>query len=89
PTVPNATPPLATSPEAGMSLTRLKALENQTPDLLAECLCSTIQSLKSLAGPVDARQFIVDNPIVSVAAAKQGTSLVHKMSNRLYKALWV
>ncbi|KAJ2886668.1 hypothetical protein IWW38_005210, partial [Coemansia aciculifera] len=40
------------------SLTRLEALEGQSPELLAECFCSAIQSSKSRAGHVDASKFI-------------------------------
>ncbi|KAJ2876636.1 hypothetical protein GGH93_000632 [Coemansia aciculifera] len=72
-----------------VSLARLGALEGQSPELLAECVCSAIQSAKSRAGQVDASQFIVESPIISAATAKQSTSLVDKVSNRLYKALWV
>ncbi|KAJ2243811.1 hypothetical protein GGI13_006466 [Coemansia sp. RSA 455] len=74
---------------APVSLMRLEALESQSPELLAECVCSAIQSAKSRAGQVDASQFIVESPIISAVTAKQSTSLVDKVSNRLYKALWV
>ncbi|KAJ2746186.1 hypothetical protein GGI20_001541 [Coemansia sp. BCRC 34301] len=81
-------PVLPNGADSSTPLTRLGALEGQSPELLAECLCSAIQSSKSRAGPVDASKFIVESPIISAATAKQNTSLVDKVSNRLYKALW-
>ncbi|KAJ2437315.1 hypothetical protein GGF42_008671, partial [Coemansia sp. RSA 2424] len=71
-------PALPSSTGASASLTRLGALEGQSPELLAECLCSAIQSSKSRAGHVDASKFIVESPIISAVAAKQSTSLVDK-----------
>ncbi|KAJ2818352.1 hypothetical protein FBU31_005907 [Coemansia sp. 'formosensis'] len=79
----------SSSTGASVSLARLVALESQSPELLAECLCSAIQSAKSRTGQVDASQFIVESPIISAATAKQSTSIVDKVSNRLYKALWI
>ncbi|KAJ2492244.1 hypothetical protein IWW37_001556 [Coemansia sp. RSA 2050] len=79
----------SSSARALVSLERLVALENQLPELLAECLCSAILSAKLRTGPVDASQFIVESPIISAAAAKEGASLVDKMSNRLHKVLWI
>ncbi|KAJ2004038.1 hypothetical protein GGI06_005581, partial [Coemansia sp. S85] len=79
----------SSSASASLSLERLGALESQSPELLAECLCSAILSAKLRTGPVDASQFVVESPIISAAAAKQSTGLVGKMSNRLHKALWI
>ncbi|KAJ2174029.1 hypothetical protein EV181_007265, partial [Coemansia sp. RSA 532] len=68
------------------ALVRLTRLENQAPDLLTECLCSAMLSLK-LAHGDPSSQFITDAPIISVAAAKQSKTLVEKMTTRLHSAL--
>ncbi|KAJ1853166.1 hypothetical protein LPJ76_004941 [Coemansia sp. RSA 638] len=70
------------------ALVRLTRLENQAPDLLTECLCSAMLSLKLAHGDTSS-QFITDAPIISVAAAKQSKTLVEKMTTRLHNALWI
>ncbi|KAJ2878255.1 hypothetical protein FB639_003446 [Coemansia asiatica] len=72
-----------------LSLTRLESLENQSPDLLAECLCSVILSAALKTNTVDGSNFIIDAPIISVAAAKHGLSVIDKVSSRIHKAIWI
>ncbi|KAJ2453193.1 hypothetical protein EV183_002440 [Coemansia sp. RSA 2336] len=69
------------------ALVRMERLENQTPNLLTEHICSTILSQKLVTSATD--QFITDSPIISAAAAKQGVSLVDKMASQLHYAFWV
>ncbi|KAJ1883734.1 hypothetical protein LPJ66_010949, partial [Kickxella alabastrina] len=81
--------PSSANNAADLSLARLGSLENQSPDLLAECLCSLMLSAALRANRIDSSRFIVDAPIISVATAKHSLSLVDKMSSRLHKALWL
>ncbi|KAJ2226688.1 hypothetical protein H4R99_004177 [Coemansia sp. RSA 1722] len=74
---------------ADLSLTRLGSLENQSPDLLAECLCSVILSAALKTNTVDGSNFIVDAPIISAAAAKHSLSVIDKVSSRIHKAIWI
>ncbi|KAJ1826823.1 hypothetical protein LPJ56_001989 [Coemansia sp. RSA 2599] len=79
----------STSVLADLSLTRLESLENQSPDLLAECLCSVILSAALKTNTVDGSNFIVDAPIISAAAARHSLSVIDKVSNRIHKAIWI
>ncbi|KAJ2820151.1 hypothetical protein IWW50_005174 [Coemansia erecta] len=73
---------------SAQALVRMPRLETQASDLLTECLCSAMLSLKLSIGDTSS-QFITDAPIISAAAAKQSKTLVEKMSNRLHSALWI
>ncbi|KAJ2361802.1 hypothetical protein H4S01_005100, partial [Coemansia sp. RSA 2610] len=73
---------------AAPELARVERLEIQAPDLLTECLCSAVLSLKLTTGDTSS-QFIADAPIISAAAAKQEKTLLDKMANRLHSALWI
>ncbi|KAJ2779814.1 hypothetical protein GGI15_003755 [Coemansia interrupta] len=66
------------SPSTGPCLMRLESLEKQSPDLLAECLCSVILSASLKTNTVDSSNFIVDAPIISAATAKQGLTVIDK-----------
>ncbi|KAJ1725617.1 hypothetical protein LPJ53_000287 [Coemansia erecta] len=79
----------STSPSGDLCLMRLESLENQSPDLVAECLCSVILSAALKTNTVDGSNFIVDAPIISVAAAKQGLTVIDKVSRSLHRALWL
>ncbi|KAJ2724243.1 hypothetical protein GGI07_002113 [Coemansia sp. Benny D115] len=81
--------PSSSNQPADLSLARLASLENQSPDILAECLCSLILSATMEGNPVDKSRFIVDSPIISVSSAKHSLTLVDKVSNRIHKALWI
>ncbi|KAJ2161494.1 hypothetical protein GGF46_001433 [Coemansia sp. RSA 552] len=72
------------------TLERLDKLENQTPDTLAECLCSAMLSLRlAVSSAGDSSQFLVDAPIISVSAARQQTSLLDRVSIGLHNAFWI
>ncbi|KAJ1735903.1 hypothetical protein LPJ61_000276 [Coemansia biformis] len=77
--------------QAAPGLARLDSLEGLPPRLFAECVCSTMQTLALSAGcsASSSSQFVVDAPIVSPAAARQGARLVDKMASRLHNALWL
>ncbi|KAJ2612895.1 hypothetical protein H4S08_002485 [Coemansia sp. RSA 1365] len=71
-------------------LARLGSLERQSPDLIAECLSSTMLSFRNAAGvTAGTNNFIIEAPIISAATAKQNTSFVDKVANKLHNALWI
>ncbi|PIA19050.1 hypothetical protein COEREDRAFT_90939 [Coemansia reversa NRRL 1564] len=71
-------------------LARLGSLEKQSPDLIAECLSSTMLSFRNAAGfTAGTNNFIIEAPIISAATAKQNTSFVDKVANKLHNALWI
>lgn len=69
-------------PSTATTTTRLESLESQTPDHLAECLCSMIQSTNKKCK-------IEEIPIVSVSEAKQNVTVVGKIARKFHKALWL
>ncbi|KAJ2798997.1 hypothetical protein H4R20_004612 [Coemansia guatemalensis] len=71
-------------------LARLGSLEKQSPDLITECLSSTMLSFRNAAGfTTGSNHFIIEAPIISAAAAKQSTSFVDKVASKLHNALWI
>ncbi|KAJ1963988.1 hypothetical protein GGI12_001708 [Dipsacomyces acuminosporus] len=86
---PAAVSPASNNGAAALSLARLKSLESQPPCLLAECLCSVIQSAKSSSVAGDSSHFIVEDPIISASEAKRGVNIIDQVSMKLHKAMWI
>ncbi|KAJ2082366.1 hypothetical protein H4R24_001671 [Coemansia sp. RSA 988] len=70
-------------------LARLGSLEKQSPDLVTECLSSSMLTIRNSAGFTTSNRFIIDAPIISAATAKQNTSFVDKVTSKLHNALWI